>query len=241
MKLCLCLLLSLSAVLQHAIAATDLDSGTQHVALVELFTSEGCSSCPPAEAWLSKLADSGRLWHEIVPVAFHVDYWDNLGWKDRFASRENTARQKSYSDTWGASSVYTPGFAVDGEEWKGWFAGQALPSVAQDHSGRLRVTLDGVTASIDFVSTLKAAEVHVAPLAMKAVSEVRSGENRGRALTHDFVALTVLSKRLESAGQHLRAALVLPPVHAQAVAIWVTSPGSLKPLQATGGFLSAEN
>ena len=68
--------------LVSAHAETALQSGPQKVSLLELYTSEGCSSCPPAESWLGQLTTDGRLWKEIVPVAFHVDYWDDLGWKD---------------------------------------------------------------------------------------------------------------------------------------------------------------
>ncbi len=84
-------------------------SGPGNVHLLELFTSEGCSSCPPAEAWLSKLKDDPRLWRDFVPLAFHVDYWDGLGWRDPFASKVWTARQYQYSARWKSSTVYTPG------------------------------------------------------------------------------------------------------------------------------------
>ena len=63
------------------------ESGPTQVNLLELYTSEGCSSCPPAEAWLSEFSESEDLWRAVVPVSFHVDYWDNLGWKDIFSSR----------------------------------------------------------------------------------------------------------------------------------------------------------
>src|SRR5947207_14709116 len=72
------------------------ESGPQRVHLIELFTSQGCSSCPPAEAWLSKLKTEPRLWKDFVPLAFHVDYWDRLGWRDPFASKEWTARRYQY-------------------------------------------------------------------------------------------------------------------------------------------------
>src|SRR2546427_12578483 len=85
--------------------------------LIELFTSEGCSSCPSAEAWLSKLKAEPRLWKDFVPIAFHVDYWDRLGWRDPFAAKEWTARQYQYSAVWKSDSVYTPGFWLDGREW----------------------------------------------------------------------------------------------------------------------------
>ena len=93
-------------------------SGPKKVQLLELFTSEGCSSCPPAEASFSRLVNDPRLWHEFVPVAFHVDYWDGLGWKDPFASFEWTKRQQTYAEKWKAESVYTPAFVLDGREWR---------------------------------------------------------------------------------------------------------------------------
>src|SRR3977135_776940 len=68
--------------------------------LIELYTSEGCSSCPPAEEWMSGLKNQPRLWQDIVPVAFHVDYWDHLGWKDSFASKIWNERQGGYFGGW---------------------------------------------------------------------------------------------------------------------------------------------
>src|SRR5882724_13240893 len=106
-------------------------SSGRQTAVLELFTSEGCSSCPPAEAWLSKLKGAPGLWHDFVPVAFHVDYWDHLGWKDPFASKEWTARQYHYSAIWKSSSVYTPAFVLDGREWQP----AGLPSYARETPG----------------------------------------------------------------------------------------------------------
>src|SRR5450432_272324 len=85
--------------------------------LVELFTSEGCSSCPPAEASLSRLKDDPSLWKSIVPVAWHVDYWNSLSWRDRFSSARYTERQRGYATKRGSNSIYTPAFAVNGREW----------------------------------------------------------------------------------------------------------------------------
>jgi len=115
-----------------------LQSGPARASLLELYTSEGCSSCPPAEAWLSRLRDDARLWKEIVPVAFHVDYWDNLGWKDRFASAAFTARQRDYAARWNSGSVYTPGFVLDGQEWRGWFTGRGAAVPGHRPAGWLR-------------------------------------------------------------------------------------------------------
>ena len=82
------------------------------VALVELFTSEGCSSCPPAEALLSKLYVEGKP--DVILLAFHVDYWDSAGWKDRFSNAAFSARQRAYAKVWGKTSVYTPQMVVGG-------------------------------------------------------------------------------------------------------------------------------
>src|ERR1017187_258248 len=81
-------------------------SGPAHVALVELYTSEGCSSCPPAERWLAARRDDPGLWRDFVPIAFHVDYWNQLGWPDRFSTREFTQRQYALATAWGGDSVY---------------------------------------------------------------------------------------------------------------------------------------
>src|SRR5258708_30257782 len=95
--------------------------------LLELFTSEGCSSCPPADAWMSKLKTNPGLWKRVVPVVFHVDYWNGLGWPDRFAPAANTARQHRYAAAWRSNSVYTPGFVLNGHERRGSFPVQAPP------------------------------------------------------------------------------------------------------------------
>src|SRR5215469_1671392 len=116
------------------------ESGETQNTLIELFTSEGCSSCPPAEKWLSGLKSNQELWKRIIPVAFHVDYWDHLGWRDRFAKSEFTSRQQRYAAAWGGDSVYTPGFVDNGKEWRNWFGGNAVPPIST-RVGVLRVSL----------------------------------------------------------------------------------------------------
>jgi hypothetical protein len=92
-----------------------MQSGPKQVTLMELYTSEGCSSCPPAEVWFSELKDAPGLWKIFVPVAFHVDYWDNLGWPDKYASAAFTARQRSYAAEWRSENVYTPELVSGGK------------------------------------------------------------------------------------------------------------------------------
>ena len=121
------------------------ESGPTKVHLLELYTSEGCSSCPPAEAWLGKLKENKRLWRDFVPVAFHVDYWDRLGWRDRFASKEWTQRQQILSARWNSGTVYTPAFVLDGNESRA-----VEPDVSHQNVGVLRLKLSGDEARVSF-------------------------------------------------------------------------------------------
>ena len=90
-------------------------SGERRTPVIELYTSEGCSSCPPADRWLSQWGSQP----EVIALAFHVDYWDRLGWPDRFASAEATARQHALAQAAGRVQVYTPQVIVDGADWRG--------------------------------------------------------------------------------------------------------------------------
>ena len=220
-------------------AETKLLSGPQRPLLLELYTSEGCSSCPPAESWLDGLKGGPRLWKEVVPVAFHVDYWDNLGWKDRFAKQEYTARQQTYSVAWGTSSVYTPGFVLDGQEWKGWFSGNPLPNADNRSAGKLEVKIADKTATIEFAgySGLKEIDAYVAPLEMNVSSQVLAGENRGRKLAHSFVALSLNVRRVSNENGTFKVEVPFDYAAATAVAVWVTAPESARPLQVVGGYL----
>ena len=204
--------------------------------LVELFTSEGCSSCPPAEAWLAKLRDEPGLWRDFVPVAWHVDYWDRLGWKDRFASRQATQRQHAYAQAWRSASVYTPCFAIDGREVRG----PNVPRASKEHGGILRASLDGDTLSVSFSDVSPDRHVaHAVILGMGIASKITRGENRGRELRHEFVALTPLQSVPLSGG---RAEIILQNrleanAPELAIAVWITRSDELDVVQATGGLL----
>ena len=140
----LALLLTWSGSLVHAQSSPGsklvrFESLEKRTALLELYTSEGCSSCPPAEAWLSRIRDSPGLWKEFVPVAFHVDYWDRLGWADRWATIEHSERQRAYAKSWRKDSVYTPGFVLNGSEWRDWPSNRDLPPAPVTMAGVLKV------------------------------------------------------------------------------------------------------
>ena len=227
-------------------------SGTARTPLLELYTSEGCSSCPPAEAWLGRLKDDPQLWRNVVPVAFHVDYWDNLGWKDPFAARAYTARQYNYAGHWGSGSVYTPGFVLNGREWVDGARNFAADSASKEMPGILSVTVSKNRKSVSVAYhparlSGTAREVHVALLGCDLKQAVKAGENGGRTLPQDFVSLGLETDSLEidKGAQTLVATLTLPmptaparePSTRYAVAAWVSGAGVQEPEQATGGWL----
>jgi hypothetical protein len=214
---------------------TSKSSGTH---LLELYTSEGCSSCPPAEAWLGKLKSDDRLWQDFVPVAFHVDYWDRLGWKDRFAQPEWTQRQRAYANQWRNSSVYTPGFVLDGREWQDWSGKLSFPT--RENAGLLTASGNGNLVAITFQPAGKftGGSAHVAWLGFNLSSNIEAGENAGRSLRHDFVVLRHAAAPLLRDGNgfwkvELRSRSV--DRETGAIACWIETDGV--PIQATGGWL----
>jgi len=96
----------------------ELFSSNQKIHLIEFYTSEGCSSCPSAESWLNSLYGHKDLYQKFIPLVFHVNYWDYIGHKDKMASDAYTQRQRDYARKWGSSNIYTPGFVLDGQEWR---------------------------------------------------------------------------------------------------------------------------
>lgn len=238
---------AISLLLAGGVSAADrleLISDIEQATLVELFTSEGCSSCPPADRWLSSLKEDGRLWNDVLPVAFHVDYWDYIGWRDRFAKSEFSDRQRRYALEGGSHSVYTPGMFQNGREWRGWWRGEA-PQQGRDKPGRLAVTVDGNAVSVGFrAHDLPASGsllVHVAILGMDLETTVTAGENDGRTLAHDFVVLGVRTEPLAKSGDRYATELRLPapavPAAKQAIVAWISRVDTQAPLQAVGGLL----
>ena len=221
-----------------------IESGDRQNSLIELFTSEGCSSCPPAEKWLSALKSSSDLWKKVVPVAFHVDYWDRLGWRDRFAKPEFTSRQQRYAAAGGGDSVYTPGFVVNGKEWRDWFGGNAMP-ITSTKVGVLRVSIgdDGKVSATFAPDTMQARPLllSVALLGNDLESDVKRGENSGRKLRHDFVVLQLAKSEMTNKGNLWNGTVLLSSNagtdKATALAAWVQSGETAPPIQATGGWL----
>jgi hypothetical protein len=234
-----CLLIALAFTPLRA-APLVLDSGARQVSLLELYTSQGCSSCPPAERWLNDWVDDERLWRELVPVALHVDYWDYLGWRDPFATAANSRRQQAYARAGRARTVYTPGFFLNGREWRGWTL-RLPPRASGSMPGSLVATVDGHRVSAAFPSDGTPLELHVAVLGFGIETPVERGENRNRTLRQEFV---LLGHDMHGS-QDGRWDVALPVVaggdaERRGIALWVNAAGDARPLQATGGWLPVE-
>jgi len=222
------------------------ESTDRQAALLELFTSEGCSSCPPAETWLNGLKHSPGLWRQFVPLAFHVDYWDYLGWRDSWASKDFSDRQRVYAESWRSDSIYTPGFVLNGKEWRDWSRSKDGPRSSGAKAGVLKISSGDLKRwQVSFAPSSNAKvkyEVHAALLANGLTSDITAGENRGRRLNHDFV-VTVLAKislKIEDntcKGEIFLAGTGNRQSEGNAIVAWVTRVGHLEPVQAVGGWL----
>lgn len=162
--------------------------------LVELFTSEGCSSCPPAERALKFLAEQQPVHGvEIIPLAFHVDYWDHLGWKDRFSSAVYTKRQELYVQRFGIDSSYTPEMVVDGQsEFIGSDTGRAAKEIDKSLSklkGTVTITVNGRSVSVSVFDLPKHSDatIFLAVVENELTSSIGAGENAGSTLQEPAV------------------------------------------------------
>jgi hypothetical protein len=175
-------------------------SGPHTTALVELYTSEGCDTCPPADHWLSSLFSQGFRPDQVVPLALHVDYWDYIGWKDPFAKGEFSARQRKLAAMRRPVLVYTPQVLLQGQDFRRWAGDDFAEQVARINSraARARIALairaiepGAIRAELSAMLfdpvEQKNAAVYLAAYENRLASEVNAGENRGKRLAHDFV------------------------------------------------------
>ena len=171
------------------------------VALVELYTSEGCSSCPPADRWISQTATEGYGVDELIRLSLHVDYWDQLGWKDKFASRKFSERQSKLAGLANTRTVYTPEVFLNLRELRNWNSTSHFQEAIRQVNAkpanadiRLEITAANATqillqASFKLKSGVRAKEpgAVIALYENKLVTSVGAGENRGVTLHHDYV------------------------------------------------------
>lgn len=217
-----------------------LTSGQEQTVLIELFTSEGCSSCPPAEEYINGLTRHPELWKTYVPVAFHVNYWDYIGWRDPYAHATHGKRQYWYARHQNLPTVYTPAFVVNGKAWRrGWDKHE--PARNTHKTGELKVKVKDSRVVADFNAiNLKPGNLtlNIALLGMDLISHIEAGENEGRTARHEFVVLGFRS--VNSQSSHWEASL--PELHYSgarryALAAWVSLQNDPTPLQAVGGEL----
>lgn len=174
--------------------------------LVELYTSEGCDSCPPTDRWLS---EARRARPDLIAAAFHVDYWDRLGWKDRFASPAYTARQAQSVASSGARFAYTPQLIVNGRDWRGSSLPPASTLMASVTLRLQRGAGDQVSIDLHRLADAPAqVQLWWAAVEDGHQSDVKAGENRGVMLRHDAVVRDYA--RLPAAGGDQQLMLKLP-------------------------------
>lgn len=227
-----------------ASASTTFISPMTKTTLIELYTSEGCSSCPPADRWLSKLKMHDQLWKTLFPVAFHVDYWDYIGWKDKFADKRFTLRQYAYHQAGSVSTVYTPGMMRDGREWRSWrWTDDPIKSnisLPEKLKATLKTTINDKTIKVEFdrATSTSPYVLNIALLGMNRKSEVTAGENNGKTLIHDFVVIDF--QRLPQTNNRVQTWEIDKPEKfndADAIVSWVSRKNNPTPLQTTGGLL----
>ena len=203
--------------------------------VIEVYTSEGCSSCPPADVWASNLKDSAAQGKAVVQ-AFHVGYWDYIGWVDRFASPAHTTRQRELALLNKLRSMYTPQLVRDGKDWPDWH-GKGNTAVAPGEPARVALALQG--SSNAFEATITPADSAASWAAYWSVTEhghnskVAAGENKGEFLKHDFVVRQYVPVGSYSGVQKLKFnAIAADAQHPRQVNLVVFEPKSGKTLQA---------
>ena len=177
-------------------AACDVRSGPKTTALVELYTSEGCSSCPPADKRLGQFPSHEYGFDRVVPISLHVDYWDYIGWKEPFAQPQFSERQSWLVHANGHKTVFTPHFFVSGTEvrdWRGDLSEELNRVIGQPARASIHIHAESSAGTLS-VAASATAPTSADPLALfvaltedKLTSSVSAGENRGVTLSHEHV------------------------------------------------------
>jgi hypothetical protein len=228
-------------------AACGAQSGPARAALVELYTSEGCDSCPPADRWLNGFPANGFGRREAVPLAFHVDYWDYIGWKDAFALPDYGERQRRLAARARSGVVYTPQVIVGGADFRGWESAGFADRIGQINRAPAGADIElklreggGTIEVLARVSLRQQAEtrpvLYIALYESGLSTEVKAGENRGRTLRHDYVVRELVGPlALEGGGTETSRTLGIKPEWRRGklgVAAFVQDGGSGEILQA---------
>lgn len=184
-------------------------SPENRVVLLELYTSEGCSSCPPADRFLSDLKASGISDKQLIPIAFHVTYWDYIGWKDRFAKKQFDLRQRDLTRKKNKSTVYTPQFLMSGDDYRTYasFSEDVNALAKQKASVELKLNAQylknneklQLKLTADVLSDeSKNVGFYLLVVENNLSSKVSDGENDGELLRHDYVVREIIGPYFQS-------------------------------------------
>jgi hypothetical protein len=168
------------------------------VALLELYTSEGCNSCPQADSWVRALPSQGFRPDQVIPLALHVDYWDYLGWPDRFAQAIFTQRQRTIAALHRSRTIYTPQVVLQGKDFRPWDTLRSAVERVNRTPARAHLALQvtaaqrqelglQISVNVPDPSDRPQAALYIALYENNLQSVVKAGENQGRTLHHDFV------------------------------------------------------
>nr|CAA6818670.1 MAG: hypothetical protein that often co-occurs with aconitase [uncultured Thiotrichaceae bacterium] len=238
--------LALSCALFSTARAKEFISDIRATDTLELYTSEGCSSCPPADKWYTSLKQNDGLFKQFIPMAFHVDYWNYIGWEDRFSTEQYTARQTIHMLAGNTKQNYTPQVVLNGNEWRGHLNGSRQWDANDQKTGVLKAVLNDDKLHVSFAPASaqyfdnEQWALNVAYLGMGLKTDVKRGENEGRELHHDFVVLEHHKQDVDAQPQKWQMAVPAIPKAGQtqtAIAVWLSHPVTQKPLQAVGGYL----
>ncbi|MEC9282901.1 MAG: DUF1223 domain-containing protein [Bdellovibrionota bacterium] len=217
--------------------AKDYVSAENKVHLIELYSSEGCSSCPPAERQIASLLKHDALWKNFVPLNFHVDYWNRLGWVDPYSQKVFSQRQYEYSRTWGIRKVYTPAFVINAKN-----SGPSLnlPSKSKEKA-KLQILVshkfNEFSVKIKGHEKKRKYKVHFAYMANGLISHVNSGENKGRTLEQNFAVLDLKTKNASSEVAVFQINAAKVKAKSFSFAVWVTYEDDTEILQSIGAKL----
>ena len=207
-------------------------SGDKITPVVELYTSEGCSSCPPADAWASTLKPQAQK-GEVVVQAFHVGYWDYIGWVDRFAAPAHTQRQRQLSAANQLNNIYTPQFVLNGRDWRGAKSAPQATEKAQTNLSLRQTKANSFEASVTPTDPATPWAAYWSTTEHAHASKVTAGENKGEALQHDFVVRQYVPVGQYQGAHTLRFdAIAANPKPPRQVNLVVFDPRTQKTLQA---------
>ena len=187
-------LLIISAIIVAAAFAIDRQTAKQATrpVLLELFTSQGCSSCPPADELLRRINNDPALRGKVIPLAYHVDYWDRLGWKDPFSARAWTQRQAEYIHSFELEGGYTPQIVINGYLQTNGSNRPVIYKAIEDESrraaeGMIRLRSEGGDVIVNAQAPHENVEVIVVAFEDGATTKVERGENSGRTIENDSI------------------------------------------------------